>query len=339
MTITPISQISRRPPEAGRIRLGEKVKTRGGGERPASIDTFRFTSPHKDAIEKLAEMYGGTVEPFADPKIAGSQWQVKTTTNKIEILVWPDGLSTWYELWSGGGCQRRCDGETAEVPGPNELQQVPCICQRKGQAECDPHTRLQVVLPNLDFYGMWRMQTKGWNAAHELPGMFEMVIGLAQAGRMVRAHLNLEQRKQVKNGQTRNFVVPTISVAATPDELLSGGGVARPQLDAASSPSPELGSGTYPAGSEPGGEWDTHSGEAVDDDVIEAVVIDEDREREIEERVRSIAQEHGHNPDVVVAKLWEMTSGDYDKLDSFIDKSTQGKKLAFTQTGNLTWRS
>ena len=150
---------------------------------------------------------------------------------------------------------------------------------------------------------------------------------------MVRAHLNLEQRKQVKNGQTRNFVVPTISIAATPDELLAGGGIARPQLDASPSPQAELGQGNYPGEDEP-----RVTGHPPEDEIIEATVVDVERENLIEAKVREIAEEHGHNPQAVVAKLWEMTGGDYDKLDSFIAKSTEGKVLGFTGTGNLTWR-
>lgn len=53
-TITPLSNIDRRAPEAGRIRIGIK-----SGRAMKSIDTFRFTSPHQDVIEQLADMYGG----------------------------------------------------------------------------------------------------------------------------------------------------------------------------------------------------------------------------------------------------------------------------------------
>jgi len=341
--IVPIAQLQRRPPEAGRIRLGVKTE-----RAMKSIETFRFTSPHRDAIERLAELYGGTAKPWSDPKVAGSQWEVVTETNRIEVLAQPGGCTTYYELWTGGGCARRCDGVICEVAGREEMEEVSCICVAKGAAECDPYTRLNVVLPNLDFYGVWRMQTKGWNAAKELPGMFDMVVALAQEGRMVRAYLNLEPRKAVRNGKTKNFVVPTIILAATPDELLAGGGLARPQLEAERPAALESGQ-VYPDPldtiSGPQGE-DLDPAELMmaefDAEIIDAEVVDPEqveRERLVEEHVRQIAEIHRLDPDAVVACLWEMTGGEYAKLQSFIEKSKTGKTLAFTTTGKLTWKA
>lgn len=327
--VVPLNQLQRRAPEAGRIRLG--VKT---GRAMKSIDTFRFTSPHRAAIEQLAELYGGTPQPWSEPKAAPNQWEVITEASTIEVLAQPGGCTTWYELWTGGGCARRCDGVTVEVAGRDDMLEQPCICNAKGARECEPYTRLNVVLPNLDFYGVWRLQTKGWNAAKELPGMFDLVVELATSGRMVRAMLNLEQRKSVSNGQTKNFVVPTITVAASPDELLAGGGVARPQLTSSqghAAPAGELGSGAYTTF-----EDDQPQGEP---EPVEATVVDFEREMEIEEKVRAIASQHGMDPTAVVAAIWTATDGDYDKLESFIAKNVPGKKLDWTGKGTLKWTS
>lgn len=332
--IVPIAQLQRRAPEAGRIRLG--VKT---GKAMKSIDTFRFTSTHRKAIEQLAELYGGTPQPWSDPKAAPNQWEVVTDASSIEVLAQPGGLSTWYELWSGGGCTRRCDGVTVEVPGgPDGMVESACICAAKGVAECDPYTRLNVVLPQLDFYGVWRMQTKGWNAAKELPGMFDMVVALAQEGRMVRAFLNLEQRKQIKSGQTRNFVVPTITVAASPDELLAGGGVARPQLNASPSPAgaPQLGSGVPPRIDDDDRAIEMMA-DAFDAEVVDAEVVDDEREMKLESQVRDIAGQHGHDETAVVATLWSMAGGDLEKIERFIAKNDGTRKLDWTKDGKLKW--
>lgn len=319
--IVPLNEIERRAPEAGRIRIG--VKT---ARAMKAIDTFRFTSPHQAAIEKLAELYGGTAQPWSDPKVAAGQWEVITKASSILILVQPGGLSQYYELWSGGGCERRCDGVTVEVPGPDEMMQSPCICQRKGQMDCRPYTRLNVILPNVDFYGTWRLETKGWNAVKELPGMFDLVTALAESGAMVRAHLNLEHRKKIHRGKTKQFVVPTISVESSPDELLAGGGTARAELGA-SEEQPALTAGPS---------------QSVDDEVIEAEVVDDEfleAEAILEEQVRTIADEHGHDPQIVVATLWQQADGDHKKIQSFIDKSKTGKQLRFTKNQTLTWRS
>lgn len=325
-TMTPIDQQRRRPPEAGRIRIG--IKT---GRAMKAIDTFRFTSPHKDAIEELAELYGGEAVPWSDPMASKGQYEVITPANSIDIMVVPNGLSTGYELWTGGGCARRCDGYTVEVAvkGMDEPQEAPCICNAKGVRECDPKTRLNVVLPNINFYGVWRLESKGWNAAEELPGMYDMVSNFAEQGKLVRAKLNLEQRKRVYNGKTKQFVVPTISLAHSPDALMSGVAAAPLSLE----PQKEVYGDPLTAISGP-------QGEDLDPDegIVEATIVDPEREMAQEAAVRDIAQVNELDPDLVVATLWQMTD-DPDKIDSFIAKGKDGKHLRFTSNNTLAWRS
>jgi hypothetical protein len=68
---------------------------------------------------------------------------------------------------------------------------------------------------------VWRLESKGWNAFHELPGMAEMLEGL-QAENVIEGRLLLEKRKKTLNGQTRNFVVPRLVIGSSPLEILSG---------------------------------------------------------------------------------------------------------------------
>lgn len=323
-TMTPIDQQRRRPPEAGRIRIGVK-----SGRAMKALDTFRFTSPHKDAIDELAAQYGGEAKPWSDPMANKGQYEVITPAKAIDIMVVPNGLTTGYELWTGGGCARRCDGYTVEVviKGHDEPQESPCICNAKGVRECDPKTRLNVVLPNINFYGVWRLESKGWNAAEELPGMYDMVSAFAEDGKLVRAKLNLEQRtSKTPNGGTKHYVVPTISLAHSPDALMSG--IAAAPLSI--SPAP------YTTGEDDGPQM-IESG-TTDDDVAEGVIVDEERERFQEQAVRDIAQVQQLDPDLVVATLWGMTD-DPDKIDSFIAKGNDGKSLRFTSNNTLAWRS
>ena len=332
-SMIPLTDLDRRAPEAGRIRLGVKA-----GRAMKSIDTFRFTSPHEAAIKKLADLHGGEARPWSDPKANKGQWEVITEAKALEVIVQPGGLSVNYELWGGGGCQRRCDGVEAQVPSrdPNEMYEyTACICNAQGKAECRPYTRLQVVLPDLNFYGVWRMESKGWNVAKELPGMFDMVTELTQSGHMVRAMLHLEQRTSVSGGQTKHFVVPTMSIAATPEELMSGGGKARPQLEAGTGEAvAELGSGEVHLDPERDNE-----GPGMPDEIVEAQVVDVDLENKLEEQIREIAIAHKLDPSAVVATIWDMTNGDYTKLERFIVKSHEGKTLSFTQAGRLKWTS
>lgn len=220
--VVPLNDLDRRAPEAGRIRLG--IKT---GRAMKSIDTFRFTSPYQDLIESLASKYGGTAQPWSDERARiKDQWEVVTTSSEIPVYLPANGLSTWYEKWSGGGCERRCDGvacEVVQMQGDNaSLAKTACICVGKGVRECQPYTRLNVVLPELAFRGTWRLETKGWNALHELPGMFDMIRSLDESGRMVQAYLGVEKRSDKQGGRTRHYVVPKLTVGQSPQELQSG---------------------------------------------------------------------------------------------------------------------
>ncbi|HEV2928432.1 MAG TPA: hypothetical protein VGW74_07055 [Propionibacteriaceae bacterium] len=259
--VVPVRSLGMRLPDAGRIRIGVKVPTSNGkSSRPEKIDRFRFTSQDRAALDQVAEIYGGRVIEWKDPKAAPGQWQVITDARELRIALPPDPLGNTpiYELWSGGGCQRRCDGETVEMltNGPDglDLQQAPCICDRKGTLECSLHTRLSVLLPEVRFSGVWRLDTKSHNAAAELPGMVELIRSLQDRG-IVRATMRVEWRKQVQAGQTREFAVPVLGIDQTLDQLAAGH-ARLAALSAATQAAGELGTG------------DTHEdGRSVDPDV------------------------------------------------------------------------
>lgn len=235
-----IVDLQRRVTEAGRIRTGlQETFQRGDGstgQRPAKLDTFRFTSADKRRIEQIAELYGGTVEPWQAP--AGAQWQVVSERNEIDVIVPPTdlGFSQHYELWSAGGCQRRCDGVTESIT------EGPCLCNPEDR-ECDIHTRLSVLLRDVPGLGVWRLDTQGWYAAQELIGAVEVLQVAAGRGALLPARLRLDQRqvkRPDKNGKvvTRRFAVPVIDIEITPAQLLAGGQGQPLQIAAAAGPAP-----------------------------------------------------------------------------------------------------
>lgn len=240
--VVPVAHLNRRVPEQGRIRIGAK-----SGKAMKALDTFRFTSHDRSALEQIAERYGGEVREWSDPKAAKGQWEVITEASEVEVVLPPDPLggTPIYELWSGGGCERRCDGLTCSVmvKGPEgpEPSEIACRCVEDGAMICEPHTRLSVILRHLRFGGVWRLESKGWNAAQELPGMVEMVQQMQDQG-LPYATLGLQQRRSQTAGETRHYVVPVISLPADPDTLASGrmtlgAGELSPELD---EPVPEL---------------------------------------------------------------------------------------------------
>lgn len=204
----PILTLQQRVKEVGRIRIGQK----GPKGQPQKLTVFRFTSFDKRAIEKIAALYGGDVRPCTDKDLEG-QHEVITGVSEIPFIVSPIPPSQFMELWSGGGCTKRCDGQTELLSGK------PCNCT-PGEEECKPTTRLSLVLPDVPGIGVWRIETHGWNAATELIPTFEFLQKISGPGRPASGLLAIEERKGRVDGKTTRFMVPVIRTEFTPRQLL-----------------------------------------------------------------------------------------------------------------------
>lgn len=276
----PISHISRSLPEAGRIRIGMKA-----GKAMKAIDTFRFTSSDQVALAQIAGMYGGQVQPWSDPKAAAGQFEVVTTASEIAIVLTAEPPAQHYELWTGGGCERRCDGVTCTTTqqGPEgpEPVEVPCICDANGALACKLKTRLSVILPGVQMSRgvTWRLDTGSMVAANALPEMVQIVQQLQGSG-LTHATLSL---RHVKSGSKR-YIVPQIGVPHTIEQLAAGGSRLQ-SLGAGGGvpPSAALGAGD-PSGNEvepdPSDSTSAPSPDTPppdpDDDVVDAEIVDED---------------------------------------------------------------
>jgi hypothetical protein len=210
----PILDLQQRIRELGRIRIGQKVATSSGKTRPAKLNRFRLTSPSRTLLDRVATQYGGTVAPWSPTETGPEQYEVLTDATRMPILVPHQPVSQYYELWSGGGCQRRCDGVT------ELLKDRPCICGPDPlNRQCKPTTRLNVVLAEIPGVGVWRLESHGYYAALELPGVAEL---LSKAGGYVPAFLGLEERTAKRDGKTLRWMVPTIDVDIAPNALMAG---------------------------------------------------------------------------------------------------------------------
>lgn len=304
--VTPLADIAKRMPVIGKLKSGIH-----DGRRPKAIDTWRLTTSSREYADDFANTYGGTVEPFTNQR-SPHKWQVTSEATEVNIVLLGDkGYSIAYELWSGGGCQRRCDGVTAEVidtTGPDTVEYTPtnCICDRKGELECSLKSRLTFVLPDLPFRGGLVYESGSKNFAEESQGMLEMIQHLQAAG-INRGVLRLEQRRSSGN---RKFTIATVGMSASLDALASGYGGRqslgtapesdRPQLaagDAPTSPAPAARGPEDPVPSGPhstGGEGDRRvqpepppppasegggvSGEGApppDEDIVDAEIVEE----------------------------------------------------------------
>jgi hypothetical protein len=243
----PIIELQRRMRELGRIRTGQQVKS-NGRNRPAKLETFRLTSPSRPLIDAAAEAYGGTVKAW------NGEWELITETDALDVVIPPgQSISQWYEMWSGGGCQRRCDGRV------NVLTDGPCLCPadpaerrelaKTGEA-CKPTTRLNVMLPAIPDLGVWRLESHGYYAATELAGTVDVIEA---AGRMLPARLRLEQREVKRPGQpTNHFAVPVLELPSVRiADIVSGELPAGPVNKRERVTRPELPSGIRPPSERP----------------------------------------------------------------------------------------
>lgn len=231
----PIITTQRRMAEQGRIRLGHKISgTSQSGRaytRPAKLERFRFTSPSERLITEIAATYGGDARPWDNDGKA--EFEVLSEATAIPVIVVKGGFSQWHEFWTKGGCQHRCDGEK-DVAGnfcdPDDPNHVAAIEK--------PTTRLSVMLSEIESLGVWRMESKGWNAAAELPSMAELAM---HVGDLVPATLGLAERSSIiqtdKGPQTSRYVVPFLDLHVTKQRLVEivGGPGGAPALEGASS--------------------------------------------------------------------------------------------------------
>lgn len=221
--------VQRRMMELGRVRLGEK----GSKGEPKKLTTLRFTSASKALLDAISEAHGGTVRPWAGAPDEG-YFEVTTEAAQIDIILPPvfsdaDGSPTapysqFFEQWSGGGCQRRCDGETELLSGK------PCMCAAavveggEDARTCKVTTRVSFMIPDVPGLGVWRLESHGYNAAVELPGTLEVLLLAAAERKFIPAVLRIEQRtKKVPGEGTRRFIVPVIELpSVTVRQLASG---------------------------------------------------------------------------------------------------------------------
>lgn len=248
--VVPFRESNHRLPEQGRIRFGIKKLTKAGKEYPSKIDTMRFTTHDQAALEQLATVVGGKVVAWTKGPRAGEYELIsKTTSLRIALPTNVECLSQWYEKWTAGGCERRCDGVRFETSRPTpdgaEVTEVPCVCAANNVLECEATTRMTVLIRDAPFGGGWRFDTKSKIAREQLPEMVGLIKAMQAGGGVVPALLILKEfsdKKEIvcpkcrgrKCGEckgtgtvllSRKWKVPTIALdGITIDDLIAGRG-------------------------------------------------------------------------------------------------------------------
>lgn len=206
--------------ELGRIRTGfsRPNPNPDKGPIPVKSKTFVLTSHSREYVEAAAKLYGGRVEQWTPQRSTIAQWRVITEAPELKaILPAGDPLNQAYEMWGGGGCERRCDGVTEKLKG------VPCVClakygeqwyERPPTQVCRPTSRIGVFLPDMPDLGVWRLETKSHYAADVLAGGLDTVLQATQGKGLMPVRMWIEQRTRVVDGKTKQFqvvmVVPSL---------------------------------------------------------------------------------------------------------------------------------
>lgn len=217
-----ILTLQRQARELGRLRTGYT-----DGKRPVRSNTWIITSHSERYIRAAAEEFGGVPEKWQPQGTGAEQWRVITEQDTLDAIMPPgDPLSQTNELWSGGGCQRRCDGVT------EQLSDAPCLCvaqfgenwfeQPKGKV-CAATTRLNVLLPDMPDVGIYRVETHSFYAANEIAATVDLIRNATKGNAAVPIALRIEQRQRVANGQTKKFPVVVVELrGATAGQILGG---------------------------------------------------------------------------------------------------------------------
>lgn len=215
--MSPVIDIQRQMRELGRIRMGDKKGTNGSQRR---LEHFRLTSPSEGLLRAAAAIYGGQVTEW-DGSPNPPEFELYTETSLLRVAIPPseEPYTQWYEVWSKGGCQRRCDGQTALVAQDNGARERPCVCAANGldgrDRDCDLVTRAPFFLPDVPGIGVWRLESKGWNVAKKLTGTLGYLAMQASRGVFIRGELRLVSRsRKVPGDGTHRWVEPILD---TPD--------------------------------------------------------------------------------------------------------------------------
>jgi hypothetical protein len=213
--------------EQGRLRLGLTTTASSGKARPKASATWIVTSHSQEHVEAAAALWGGTVERWQPMGNCAEQWRVISEAYAVDAILPPgEPLMQAYELWSKGGCQRRCDGVTEQFTG------APCICAAKFGEQwheqpngtvCDTKSRLKVILPDMPGMGSWRVETGSYYAADAMAGLIDVIRGTVGEQTLIPIRLRIEPRTRIAGGQTKQFVVPVLELrGVTAGELLGG---------------------------------------------------------------------------------------------------------------------
>ena len=286
-----ILTLQRQVRELGRLRAGITVDP-GNGKRPypSASKTWIATSLNRTYIEAAAEQWGGRAEEWQPLGNRPKEWRVITDRPVIDAILPPgDPLSQAYEMWSAGGCLRRCDGEREQrgdqaclcrAQFGDDFHLQPVLGPDKKPQRCSINTRLSVFLPELPDIGIWRVETHGYWPSVHITGYVETIKALVGGQVMVPVTLGIDPKTRIKDGKTSHYVEIVVAlkqrtsfgeILAAPHALAIGGPADARSIDAAQDRAAIESSAAPQQPAAPGRDWKAEFAAATTLDALRAL--------------------------------------------------------------------
>lgn len=195
----------------GRVRAGQQVNG-----RPEALTDWRFTTGDPTVAAAVAELYGGSPEPW-DTK-TDEALEVLSTTPILPVTL--TGLTSEWVLWGRFGTRpvRSCDGITQ-----GDEKKSPCVCPSdekdrkeasKAGTGCQPSVKALFRLAAAPDLGLWRFNSASWQLA---TAVTQLESDLAERGGTSDATLALELIEYTtKAGRNVQYTKPTIALDDLP---------------------------------------------------------------------------------------------------------------------------
>lgn len=218
-------RVRNRPVVVGKVRIGEKTKSKSGKTIPTKLDYFKFVPDDPALLDECRAIYG--TQP--------TTLEIRLPSNDIETA-----FPTANRWWKTNVLQCYGDGEVGHrLQADNVTRgEVQCPCDKlrntkqghtsPSQYPCKPEGTLNFILPDLPTLGIWQLGTS-------IMGIHEIWDSLAQAQGFLRSigadlmsiplQLTLIEREaQPMPGQAKMKVyIPRIDVPMSLNDLLRRG--------------------------------------------------------------------------------------------------------------------
>ncbi|MER7922148.1 hypothetical protein ABTY96_03255 [Streptomyces sp. NPDC096057] len=206
----------------GRFRSGRLVKN-GTRDEPESLNEWRVTTGDPTVAAKIAELFGGEVEPWETDK--EDNLQILTDAKSVQIVIEPDGVDASFKQFiPGTGMVHHCDG--FKYLSPDEDKGEVCRCpslmaERKLRATQGrgPKPSVDVLfrLADAPDQGKFRFNSGSWKLVDALGPLFADLDKHGNAESAVRASLTIKNvsyvpKKGPRAGQQISYNVPEIKI-------------------------------------------------------------------------------------------------------------------------------